>query len=62
MKNILYISQLITDEGEEVLHNQFIKVKWGITSQDLSSLVYVKIEMTIRRFNCPNASDKKISL
>ena len=56
-KNILYISQFLTENGEVMTYHQF-KSKWNIS--ELTSLDYVNIKMAIRRFDCPDNRNKNI--
>ena len=58
-KNIYYISHFVTEEGEIMAYNQFLK-KWEIRSSELSSTEYASIRLALRRFNCPNTYTKNV--
>ena len=60
-KNILYLSQFITERGEVMSYNQF-RDKWDILPRELSSLEYATIKLAIRRFNSPSTRNKNITL
>ena len=59
-RNILYVSDFLTENFSVMSYNDF-RVKWGLSTSDISSLTYVNIKMALRRYDCPTVPVKAFS-
>ena len=59
-RNIMYISDFITDDYMTVLPYSDFLNKWNLDRNDITSHNYVNIKMAIRRYNCPTVPGKSI--
>ena len=59
-RNIIYLSDFVSEEGNLLSFQQFLR-KWGQTSSIISSTQYASIKLGIRRFNNTNTFTSNIT-